>query len=498
MSLIQAHHLFAKQTVQLPKALTEFNLINLQVVLSSTKDSNLDKAHLNIYSQNLIDSAFDNFSKTFSFKDEHDAFELLNHETQNLLLHKSDQNAKKQVKLYQEIAKHCKRFCKKQTIYWHSNELQSIAFIVQAIGEMAYSLFDRYSDLKKQSINHQALPTFTLVWHDANTLTQAQTQLNHALNLVQALYLAKDLTNLPANIATPTFLAEVATQIASTNSKFSLEVLDVEQIAALGMGSFLSVSRGSSQPPKFIVLKYLGDTAQQPTVLVGKGITFDTGGISLKPAPNMDEMKTDMAGAAAVLGTMYGIGLDNPAKHIIALIPTCENMPSSTAVKPGDVVKSKDGLTIEILNTDAEGRLILCDALTYAKEFKPKTIIDLATLTGACVVALGRVHAALYSYHDDLINTLKQAGESSLDTLWHMPLDDDYQEQLKSPFADLGNIGGPDGGSVTAACFLARFVGKDIPWAHLDIAGVARRPSQDKGATGRPVGLLLQYLRTHN
>jgi leucyl aminopeptidase len=254
------------------------------------------------------------------------------------------------------------------------------------------------------------------------------------------------------------------------------------------------VAKGSEEPLRFIVLRYSGAAkAQAPTVLVGKGITFDTGGISIKPAPEMDEMKFDMGGAASVLGVFKALSLLQPQINVVGLIPSCENMPDGRAVKPGDVVTSMSGQTIEILNTDAEGRLILCDALTYAERFKPHAVIDIATLTGACVIALGHLRSGLFSSNDALADALQAAGEAALDPCWRMPLDDEYAEGLKSNFADVGNVGGRAGGSITAAKFLQRFTGK-YPWAHLDIAGTAWKSGAAKGATGRPVPLLLNYL----
>jgi leucyl aminopeptidase len=275
----------------------------------------------------------------------------------------------------------------------------------------------------------------------------------------------------------------------------SVEVLGPKEVAKLGMGAFLAVAQGSEQPLRFIILRYQGAAkAQAPVVLVGKGITFDTGGISLKPAPEMDEMKFDMGGAASVLGTFEALAHLQPHINVVGLIPTCENMPDGRAVKPGDVVTSMSGQTIEILNTDAEGRLILCDALTYAERFKPQVIIDIATLTGACVIALGALRAGLYANRDDLAQDLLNAGQSAQDLCWRMPLDDDYAEGLKSNFADMGNVAGRQAGSVTAAKFLQKFVKEDQPWAHLDIAGVAWKSGTAKGSTGRPVPLLVQYL----
>jgi leucyl aminopeptidase len=311
--------------------------------------------------------------------------------------------------------------------------------------------------------------------------------------MVEGMHLAKDLGNLPPNICTPTYLGKTAQGLAKkTNLK--VEVLGLKQIEALGMGSFLSVAKGSETPPQFIVMRHQGGKAgEAPVVLVGKGITFDTGGISLKPGEAMDEMKYDMCGAASVIGTLYAAALMKLKKNVIGVVPTCENMPSGRATRPGDIVKSMSGQTIEILNTDAEGRLILCDALTYVERFKPKAVIDIATLTGACVIALGHVHSGLFSDDDDLVNALTKAGHDSLDTVWRLPLDAAYHEQLKSNFADVANIGGRPAGSVTAACFLSRFTEK-YKWAHLDIAGTAWKSGTAKGSTGRPVPLLVNYL----
>ncbi len=305
--------------------------------------------------------------------------------------------------------------------------------------------------------------------------------------------LAKDLGNLPGNICTPTYLADTARGIAR-QFKLKVQVLEKKQMEALKMGSLLSVAQGSEQPPKLIVLHYQGAAARQaPVALVGKGITFDTGGISLKPGAEMDEMKYDMCGAASVLGTMRAIAEMKLPVNVVGVIPTCENMPSGRATRPGDIVTSMSGQTIEILNTDAEGRLILCDALTYVERFKPAAVIDVATLTGACVIALGAHNSGLFSNDDALADALLAAGRRTGDRCWRMPLDEEYQEQLKSPFADMANIGGRMAGSVTAACFLSRFA-KAYQWAHLDIAGTAWRSGANKGASGRPVPLLAGYL----
>ena len=304
---------------------------------------------------------------------------------------------------------------------------------------------------------------------------------------------AKEWANRPANHATPSLLAGAARALAKY-PKMACQVLGPKEVAKLGMGSFMAVAQGSQEPLRFIVLRYTGAAKTvAPTVLVGKGITFDSGGISLKPAPEMDEMKFDMSGAASVLGVFRALGELKPAINVIGLIPACENLPDGRAIKPGDVVSSMSGQTIEILNTDAEGRLVLCDALTYAERFKPRAVVDIATLTGACMIALGGVRSGLFASNDELAAALLAAGEASSDLCWRMPLDEDYAEGLKSNFADVANVAGRAGGAITAAKFLQRFAGK-FPWAHLDIAGTAWKSGTAKGATGRPVALLLQYL----
>ncbi|HVK32733.1 MAG TPA: leucyl aminopeptidase [Burkholderiaceae bacterium] len=311
--------------------------------------------------------------------------------------------------------------------------------------------------------------------------------------LAAGVELARECANRPGNHATPSHLASEAKKLGKQFG-FEVDVYDRKQIDKLGMGSFLAVAQGSDEPPRFIVMQYHGATkSKAPLVLVGKGITFDSGGISLKPGAEMDEMKFDMGGAASVLGTMRAIGELKPKVNVIGLIAACENMPSGRAVKPGDVVKSLSGQTIEILNTDAEGRLILCDALTYAERFKPAAVVDIATLTGACVVALGHHHSGLFCADDKLAAELLQASRDGLDPAWRMPLDEEYDEGLKSNFADMANIGGRAGGAITAAMFLKRFTAK-FPWAHLDIAGTAWRSGAAKGASGRPVPLLTHFV----
>ena len=305
--------------------------------------------------------------------------------------------------------------------------------------------------------------------------------------------LAREVANRPGNHCTPTQLAEHAEALAQS-MKLKVDVLGRKEIEKLGMGAFLAVAQGSDEPPRFIVLRYAGAAADDaPVVLVGKGITFDTGGISIKPAADMDEMKFDMGGAASVLGTLRAVAQLKARVNLVGLIPTCENMPSGRAVKPGDVVTSLSGRTVEILNTDAEGRLILCDALAYAERFKPRVVIDIATLTGACVVALGHHRSGLFTPHDALAEALARAGDAALDPCWRMPVDAEYDEALKSNFADIANVGPRAGGAITAAMFLKRFTDK-LRWAHLDIAGTAWKSGAQKGATGRPVGLLTHYV----
>jgi len=324
-------------------------------------------------------------------------------------------------------------------------------------------------------------------------LSAARPGFDKGIALVKGIDFAKEWANRPANHATPTLLAGAARELARLRN-IKVEVLGPKEVAKLGMGSFMAVAQGTSEPLRFIVLRYDGAAKSvAPVVLIGKGITFDTGGISIKPAAEMDEMKFDMCGAASVLGTFRVLAELQPSLNVVGLIPASENMPGGRALKPGDVVTSMSGQTIEILNTDAEGRLVLCDALTYAERFKPSAVVDIATLTGACVVALGGVRSGLFSSNDELAGSLAAAGESSLDLCWRMPLDDEYAEGLKTNFADVANVAGRAGGAVTAAKFLQRFAAS-FPWAHLDIAGTAWKGGSAKGATGRPVPLLVDYL----
>jgi leucyl aminopeptidase len=373
---------------------------------------------------------------------------------------------------------------KKRSIAWRIRQATMVAL------DATYK-FDQFKS-KKDEVR-RPLRKLTLAVERRNELPQAEEALAQGLAIAEGMAMTKNLGNLPANICHPTYLAEQA-QAMAKEFNLGCEILERVDMEKLGMHSLLSVSQGSRQPPKLIVLTYKGSKAsEKPIVLVGKGVTFDTGGISLKPGAEMDEMKYDMCGAASVLGTMQAVARMALPINLTIVVPATENMPDGMATRPGDIVTSMSGQTIEILNTDAEGRLILCDALTYAERFEPDTVIDVATLTGACVVALGHIATGLFSNKDALARDLLDAGDESYDRAWHMPLWDDYQELLKSPFADMGNIGGRWGGSITAACFLSRFT-KKFEWAHLDIAGTAWKSGADKGATGRPVPLLTHYL----
>lgn len=360
----------------------------------------------------------------------------------------------------------------------------------QAVGAANYH-YDATLSKKNQS---QAIAQFSL-WCAPTQAAEAQTGLSQGQAIANGVSLTRLLADLPPNICTPTYLANTAKKLADEFDSIKVEVLERKQIEALKMGAFLSVAKGSDEPPVFIVIKHspANSTDEAPLVLVGKGLTFDAGGISLKPAANMDEMKYDMGGAASVLGSMRAVAELGLNREIIGIIAACENLPSGKANKPGDVVTSMAGKTIEILNTDAEGRLVLCDALTYAERFKPASVINIATLTGACVVALGDINSGLFSNDDALAEQLKEASQQANDSVWQLPISDEYQAKLKSNFADIANIGTPGAGSITAACFLARFT-ENYAWAHLDIAGTAWNSGANKGATGRPVPLLVQYL----
>ena len=362
--------------------------------------------------------------------------------------------------------------------------------LIRTIGESQY-IFDHYKSKK-------ATPPYLEMVNILGS-SDSHADLKSACKIAEAqvkgMAITKTLGNLPGNVCTPSYLADQAKELSKSSSKIEIKVLEESDMEALNMGAFLSVSKGSSEPGKMIIIEYNGGKkGDAPHMLVGKGITFDTGGISLKPGLQMDEMKYDMCGAASVLGTMTAIAELKPKLNIVCIIAAAENMPAGHASKPGDIVTTSSGQTVEILNTDAEGRLVLCDALTYANNYKPASLIDIATLTGACIIALGHHTSAVMGNNDELIADILQSGKETNDKAWQLPIWDEYQEQIESPFADIQNIGGKGAGSITAACFLSRFT-KDYKWAHLDIAGTAWvSGGKDKGATGRPVPLLLNYL----
>src|SRR5450432_1664989 len=371
---------------------------------------------------------------------------------------------------------------------------REVAWRVEHAGVVAMEAVYRCDQMKSQAAEvRRPLRKLTLSVPQRSDLAAGEAAAARGLAIAHGMDMARDLGNLPGNICTPSYLGERAQALAQELG-FKCEVLDRAQIEELKMGSFLSVTNGSEQPPRFIVLEYDGAGKKQPpVVLVGKGITFDTGGISLKPASDMDHMKYDMCGAASVFGAFRAVAELKSKINLVGLIPTCENMPSGRATKPGDIVTSMSGQTIEVLNTDAEGRLILCDALTYAERYEPEAVVDIATLTGAMVIALGHVASGLFSNNETLARALLAAGDDAYDRAWQLPMWEDYQEGLASNFADFANIGGRAGGSIVAACFLSRFT-KKYDWAHLDIAGVAWKEGKEKGATGRPVALLTTWL----
>lgn len=382
-----------------------------------------------------------------------------------------------------------------------SDCLTTISIKAIDVQQMAKILTRELVSARYQFTLHSALPPEDQPSLDAISLScnrddtdKVIAAASHGLASAQGMSMARDLGNLAPNICTPTYLAEQAQLLAAQVDNITADIIDEEAMQALGMGAFMAVSKGSEQPGKLIVMNYQGKKrAGSPIVLIGKGITFDTGGISMKGSDGMDEMKYDMCGAASVFGVMQALGKLQLPINVIGLVAAAENMPDGRAARPGDVVTSMSGKTIEILNTDAEGRLVLCDALTYAQRFKPAVVIDIATLTGAAVVALGHHLSATFGNHQDTVDALVSAGTTSGDPTWPMPMNSDYQAQLDSNFADIANIGGRAAGAITAACFLARFA-ENFHWAHLDIAGVAWQSGKDKGATGRPVPLLLEYI----
>jgi len=367
-----------------------------------------------------------------------------------------------------------------------------IRLSILSLEEALYN-FDQYKSEKKK--NRRPLRKLILSVSRRRHLDEAEQAMHEAMGMATGIQLAKDLANMPPNACHPTYLAKQAQQLTKTYRKLKVEILEEEDMKALGMGAFLSVSQGSAQPGKLICMHYngIGRGAGKPIVLVGKGITFDTGGISIKPAQAMDEMKYDMGGAASVFGTVVACMDMQLAVNVVGIVAAAENMPGSNASRPGDIVTTMSGKTVEILNTDAEGRLVLCDALTYAEKYKPEVVIDIATLTGACIIALGHHATGMLTNSAPLGRKLEQAGQNIDDRLWELPLWSEYGEQLKSNFADMANIGGRPAGTVTAASFLSRFT-KKYRWAHLDIAGTAWKSGKDKGATGRPVPLLTEFI----
>jgi len=372
---------------------------------------------------------------------------------------------------------------------------REVAWRVEHAVAVAMETVYRFDRMKSEPAEvRRPLRKLTLSVPQRSDLAAGEKAAARGLAIARGVEFARDLGNLPGNVCTPSYLAAEAAKLATEFPELKVEVLEHGQIEALGMGSFLSVTRGSDEPPRFIVFEYRNAPKKaKPVVLVGKGITFDTGGISIKPAADMDQMKFDMCGAASVFGVFRAVAELKAAVNLVGLVPTCENMPSGRATKPGDIVKSMSGQTIEVLNTDAEGRLILADALTYAERYEPEAVVDVATLTGAMVIALGHVACGVFSNSDTLSRALVAAGDDAYDRAWPMPLWDEYHEGLESNFADFANVAGRAGGSVTAACFLSKFA-KKFDWAHLDIAGIAWREGKEKGATGRPVPLLVTWL----
>ncbi|MGA8033517.1 MAG: leucyl aminopeptidase [Casimicrobiaceae bacterium] len=375
---------------------------------------------------------------------------------------------------------------------------REVAWRVEHAVVVAMDAVYRFEQMKSEPADvRRPLRKLTLSVPQRSDLAAGEAAAVRGLAIANGVDFAKDLGNLPGNVCTPRYLAERALELGKQFPEVKVTILERPQIEALGMGSFLSVTNGSDEPPRFIVLEYeQSQRKQKPLVLVGKGVTFDTGGISIKPAADMDQMKFDMCGAASVLGVFRTIAELKTKLNLVGLIPACENMPSGRATKPGDIVKSMSGQTVEVLNTDAEGRLILADALTYAERYEPEAVVDIATLTGAMVISLGHVASGLFSNNDTLARALIAAGDDSYDRGWQLPLWDDYQEGLASNFADFANIAGRPGGSITAACFLSRFT-KKYDWAHLDIAGTAWKEGKEKGATGRPVPMLATWILSH-
>ncbi|WP_089605225.1 leucyl aminopeptidase [Acinetobacter piscicola] len=398
----------------------------------------------------------------------------------------SEITAAKLAKIAQTVIKASQKKSKQISIDISAIPVEFHYLFALSITQVAYG----YDEFKSKK-NEFSLESIEFI---ANQSTLTNEQLSFVEAVQNGQNLARDLGNCPGNICFPEYLAEQAHALAAEfPDLLKVTVLEEPEMANLGMNAFLAVSKGSDRPGRIITLEYKANADQAPIVLVGKGVTFDTGGISLKPGAGMDEMKFDMCGAASVLGTIRALCEAKLPIHVVGTIAAAENMPSGHATRPGDIVTTMSGQTVEILNTDAEGRLVLCDTLTYIKRFNPALVIDVATLTGACVIALGSVVSGLFTPDDELAEEIIAAGHTSFDRVWRMPVYEDYQEQLDTPFADIANIGGPKAGAVTAACFLQRFT-RDYRWAHLDIAGTAWNSGANKGATGRPVPLLMQFI----
>ncbi len=445
-----------------------------------------------------------NFIRNFKISDQQGAHEIFTNEESGqkyLIVRFGDirsLDTQKMVKILKKIVLTIKnQFIKSVEIHLAKIKSKSVTIydLVFFYSRIVIDGLYEINSLKSKKVSPKNI--LNIIYVDNDDMSLAKKGLNEGEAVALGANYSKDLGNLPPNVCTPTYLGNEAKKLAK-KYKMKVKVLGQKEIEKLKMGSFLSVAKGSRQEPRFIVLEHShGKKGGKPTVLVGKGITFDAGGISLKPGANMDEMKYDMCGAATVLGVMKTLGILKSKINVVGLIPACENLPDGMALKPGDIVKSMSGQTIEILNTDAEGRLILCDALTYAERFKPEQVIDIATLTGACVIALGHHATGVLSNNDQLAEKLVQSGYNAEDKAWRLPIWDEYQSQLDSNFADMANIGGRAAGTITAACFLSRFTQK-YKWAHLDIAGTAWIVGKNKGSTGRPVNLLVDFLTKVN
>ncbi|MFT7561398.1 MAG: leucyl aminopeptidase [Flavobacteriales bacterium] len=455
----------------------------------------IDKSHLKILSKACKES------KAFSSVGAIKSFTLLNktlNTYQNLYLVQLGDNSSSVKKAFFALSNTLNKAEETKICVFADDELsdENTAHVFACeLVRSRYRYAETFGEKTKQSKILGAIKVEYCV-SEKTKVREANSGLKRGTAIASGINFARELGNLPGNFCTPTILANKAQALAKEHPKLSTKILGEKALEKLKMGSLLSVGHGSVEESKLIVMEYKGSNAKQPQVLVGKGVTFDTGGISLKPGGGMDEMKYDMCGAASVFGTIKALAEQNAKVHVVGIIAAAENMPAGNATKPGDVVTSMSGQTIEILNTDAEGRLVLCDALTYAERFKPKAVIDIATLTGACIVALGHHTSAVLSNNEPLTQAILNAGISAEDKAWQLPISEEYEASLRSNFADMANIGGRDAGTITAACFLSKFT-KKYPWAHLDIAGTAWKSGAAKGATGRPVELLTEYLVNH-